>query len=79
MTLKPLHFAGNSPRSDRSLTERLTQMAIWLVNEPERTSTAVHRGREIERLNAMTDAELLTLELTRDKIVAHVFQNMADS
>ncbi len=45
----------------------------WLINEEELNRSVQNHVAEIHRLNAMSDAELADLGITRDQITAYVF------
>jgi hypothetical protein len=50
----------------------------WLMNEEELNRSVENHVAEIHRLNAMSDAELANLGITRDQITAYVFHEMIE-
>ncbi len=50
----------------------------WLMNEEELNRSVENHVAEIHRLNAMSDAELANLGITRHQITAYVFHETID-
>lgn len=54
----------------------LTDMFNGMIEALARVAESSHRMKEIERLNAMTDAQLAARGLTRESIAHHVFRDV---